>query len=62
MMNPKNPKLPLFFLNMGQVYIAEGPTVITTDVGGTSGRKILFYAHTGRVLLKEMQDAGMRDL
>jgi chemotaxis protein CheD len=28
--------------------------VLTYDFGGTSGRKIIFYTHTGRVLLKKI--------
>jgi chemotaxis protein CheD len=33
----------------------EGLTLHATDVGGRLGRKILFYTHTGGVLLKRLQ-------
>jgi len=31
---------------------AEGVRLAAYDMGGTSGRKIIFYTHTGRILLK----------
>jgi chemotaxis protein methyltransferase CheR len=34
---------------------AEGLRVHTSDVGGTGGRKIFFYTHTGEVLLKRLK-------
>jgi chemotaxis protein CheD len=33
---------------------AEGLRVSASDVGGTLGRKIFFYTHTGEVLLKRL--------
>ncbi len=33
----------------------EGLTLHSIDVGGNQGRKILFYTHTGEVLLKRFQ-------
>ncbi|MCP4540007.1 MAG: chemotaxis protein CheD [Chloroflexi bacterium] len=38
-----------------QVITEAGLNLVSFDVGGTSGRKILFYTHNGRVLLKEMK-------
>jgi len=35
---------------------AERLSLKTSDVGGTRGRKILFYTHTGEVLLKRLRD------
>jgi chemotaxis protein CheD len=32
----------------------EGLTITACDVGGAMGRKIVFYAHTGKVLLKRI--------
>jgi len=37
-----------------EVMKSEGLTLITRDVGGLQGRKILFYTHTGEVLLKRL--------
>ena len=37
-----------------EVMKREGLTLITRDVGGLQGRKILFYTHTGEVLLKRL--------
>jgi chemotaxis protein CheD len=33
---------------------ARGLKVLVTDVGGSQGRKIFFYTHTGEVLLKRL--------
>ena len=30
-------------------------TIISSDFGGTRGRKIIFYTQTGRVLLKKLE-------
>ena len=30
--------------------------VLTWNLGGTSGRKIIFFTHTGRVLLKMLEN------
>ncbi len=39
--------------------IAEaGLNLVSFDVGGLLGRRILFYTHTGRVLLKELKSTG----
>jgi chemotaxis protein CheD len=37
-----------------EVMKSEGLTLTTRDVGGLQGRKILFYTHTGEVLLKRL--------
>ncbi len=37
-----------------EVMKSEGLTLVTRDVGGLQGRKILFYTHTGEVLLKRL--------
>jgi chemotaxis protein CheD len=34
----------------------EGLTLLSMDVGGNGGRKILFYPHTGEVLLKRLRN------
>ncbi len=39
-----------------QVIADAGLSLLAFDVGGTSGRKILFYTHTGRVLLREIRN------
>ena len=45
-----------------QVLAAEGLDVASADVGGTRGRKLFFYTHTGEVLLKRLQrDAARRE-
>jgi chemotaxis protein CheD len=36
----------------------EGLTLNTRDVGGFQGRKLLFYTHTGEVLLKRLENTG----
>ena len=33
----------------------EGLRIITSDTGGSRGRKILFFTHTGNVLLKRLR-------
>jgi len=33
----------------------EGLSILSSDVGGTSGRKLFFNTHTGEVLLKRLQ-------
>jgi len=38
----------------------EGLRLVTYDVGGTFGRKILFYTHTGEVLLKRLKTTDRR--
>ena len=40
-----------------KVIMDEGLTLVASDVGGVRGRKILFYAHTGEVLLKRQGEA-----
>ncbi len=40
----------------------EGLTPHAIDVGGNLGRKILFYTHTGKVLLKRLQGNDASDL
>ncbi len=42
----------------------EGIRVVARDVGGTHGRKILFYPHTGEVLMKRVMKSayGTRDM
>ncbi len=37
-----------------EVMKSEGLMLVTRDVGGLQGRKILFYTHTGEVLLKRL--------
>ena len=37
-----------------EVLKSEGLTLVTRDVGGLQGRKILFYTHTGEVLMKRL--------
>ncbi len=37
---------------------SEGLTLTTRDVGGRQGRKVLFYPHTGEVLVKRLTKAG----
>ncbi|ANA40731.1 MULTISPECIES: chemotaxis protein CheD [Geobacter] len=37
-----------------QVLASEGLEVVAADVGGTRGRKLFFYTHTGEVLLKRL--------
>ena len=37
-----------------QVLEAESVTVVASDLGGTKGRKIFFYTHTGEVFLKHL--------
>lgn len=34
--------------------VSEGLSILTTDVGGLQGRKILFYTGTGEVFLKRL--------
>ena len=49
-------------INIGKQNIAaamkiieeEGLSLVTYDVGGTHGRKIIFYTHTGDILLKRL--------
>lgn len=38
-----------------QVLAAEGLNVASADVGGTRGRKLFFYTHTGEILLKRLR-------
>lgn len=38
-----------------QVLAAAGLDVAAADVGGSRGRKLLFYTHTGEVLLKRLR-------
>jgi chemotaxis protein CheD len=40
----------------------EGLTLHSIDVGGNQGRKILFYTHTGEVLLKRFQANDTSDV
>jgi chemotaxis protein CheD len=37
----------------------EGLTLHAMDIGGNGGRKILFYPHTGEVLLKRLRNTGL---
>jgi chemotaxis protein CheD len=37
-----------------KILLSEGLTLKAKDVGGTGGRKILFYTGTGEVLLKRL--------
>ncbi|HXY54321.1 MAG TPA: chemotaxis protein CheD [Nitrospirota bacterium] len=37
----------------------EGLTLLAMDIGGNGGRKILFYPHTGEVLLKRLGKTGL---
>ncbi len=37
-----------------QILEGEGVRIIASDLGGLHGRKILFYSHTGEVLLKRL--------
>ena len=36
----------------------EGLRIVKQDVGGLGGRKVLFYTHTGEVLLKRLSSAA----
>lgn len=38
-----------------RVLSASGLAVTVADVGGTRGRKLIFYTHTGEVLLKRLR-------
>jgi len=40
----------------------EGLKIMKMDVGGQQGRKILFYTHTGEVLLKRLRQANDSDI
>lgn len=40
----------------------EGLTLHSIDVGGNQGRKILFYTHTGKVLLKRLHGNEASDI
>lgn len=35
---------------------AEGLNLVSSDVGGSTGRKLFFYTHTGEVLLKRQKN------
>jgi chemotaxis protein CheD len=41
---------------------SEGLRLVKRDVGGQQGRKILFYTHTGEVLLKRLKNANRCDV
>ncbi len=41
---------------------AEGLRVVSKDVGGPRGRKILFYSHSGEVLLKRLTHVNDPDI
>ncbi len=43
-----------------RILAAEGLRLKVQDVGGLLGRKVLFYTHTGEVLLKRLRGAGDR--
>lgn len=38
-----------------KVIQSEGLTLLSQDFGGTQGRKILFFTHTGEILLKRLK-------
>ncbi|HKZ18402.1 MAG TPA: chemotaxis protein CheD [Geobacteraceae bacterium] len=38
-----------------QVVEKEGLRLVTTDLGGTRGRKIVFHTHTGEIFLKRLR-------
>jgi chemotaxis protein CheD len=40
----------------------QGLRVVNRDVGGMRGRKLLFYTHTGEVLLKRLSQADNPDI
>jgi chemotaxis protein CheD len=55
-----NSRLSVGDQNVGsakRVITDTGLNLVAFDVGGTSGRKILFYTHTGRVLLQGIKGA-----
>jgi chemotaxis protein CheD len=45
-----------------KILLREGLTLRAKDVGGVQGRKILFYTHTGEVLLKRLSAVNDPDL
>jgi len=44
-----------------KIIASEGLTLRAKDVGGVQGRKMLFYTHTGEVLLKRLKVANNTD-
>jgi chemotaxis protein CheD len=44
-----------------QIIRSEGLSILTMDVGGLQGRKILFYTDTGEVYLKRLLKAESLD-
>jgi len=49
-------------INMAQqVLAAEGIHLVASDVGGSVGRRICFYTHTGEVLLKRLHKEAADD-
>lgn len=44
-----------------EVMKSEGLTLISRDVGGLQGRKILFYTHTGDVLVKRLRNINVNN-
>jgi chemotaxis protein CheD len=45
-----------------KIIASEGLTLRAKDVGGVQGRKMLFYTHTGEVLLKRLRGANNPDI
>jgi chemotaxis protein CheD len=44
-----------------EVIKAEGLTWTSRDVGGLQGRKVLFYTHTGDVLVKRLKNINVKN-
>lgn len=45
-----------------KIFDDEKLKVLKSDTGGIQGRKIMFYTHTGEVLLKRVRRAGIQEL
>ncbi len=41
-----------------KIIAGEGLVLLARDVGGFRGRKVLFYTHTGEILLKRLRGSG----